>query len=83
MEGEVALDNETSLVDTWKAMIALPKSKVKAVGVSNYTTEHLQGIIAATGIPPVRHSSILGSSREWFRSPGSEPNRSPSSPSPR
>jgi L-glyceraldehyde reductase len=26
--GEVALDLETSLVDTWKAMIALPKSKV-------------------------------------------------------
>lgn len=27
-EGQVALDLNTSLVDTWKAMIALPKSKV-------------------------------------------------------
>lgn len=28
-EGEVELDTETSLVDTWKAMINLPKSKVR------------------------------------------------------
>ncbi|KAJ6631378.1 NADP-dependent oxidoreductase domain-containing protein, partial [Mycena sp. CBHHK59/15] len=33
----VALDLETSLVDTWKAMVALPESKVKAIGVSNFT----------------------------------------------
>lgn len=27
-EIETALDTETSLVETWKAMVALPKSKV-------------------------------------------------------
>lgn len=52
-EGEVAIDTETSIVDTWKAMIALPKSKVRAVGVSNFTIEHITGIIAGTGVVPV------------------------------
>ncbi|KAF7362466.1 Aldehyde reductase 1 [Mycena venus] len=52
-EGEVALDLETSLVDTWKAMIALPKSKVKNVGVSNFTIAHIEGIISATGVVPI------------------------------
>lgn len=28
IEGEVELDLKTTLVDTWKAMIALPKEKV-------------------------------------------------------
>lgn len=28
LQGEVELDTQTSLVDTWRAMIALPKSKV-------------------------------------------------------
>ncbi|KAF5387284.1 hypothetical protein D9757_006866 [Collybiopsis confluens] len=51
-EGEVELDLGPSLVDTWKAMIALPKSKVRAVGVSNFTTEHLRAIIKATGVVP-------------------------------
>ncbi|KAG5635650.1 hypothetical protein H0H81_010520 [Sphagnurus paluster] len=51
-EGETAIDTETSLVETWKAMIALPKSKVKAIGVSNFTVAQLEGIIAATGIVP-------------------------------
>lgn len=33
--GEIAYDRETSLVDTWKAMIELKKSgKVKSIGVS-------------------------------------------------
>ncbi|KAJ7721462.1 NADP-dependent oxidoreductase domain-containing protein [Mycena metata] len=52
-EGEVELDFEPSLVDTWKAMIALPKSKVKNVGVSNFTIEHIDALIAATGVVPV------------------------------
>nr|GAT56144.1 predicted protein [Mycena chlorophos] len=52
-ESEVALDTTTSLVDTWKAMIALPKSKVKNIGVSNCTIAHLEGIINATGVVPV------------------------------
>lgn len=51
-EGFVALDLETSLVDTWKAMIALPKSKVRAIGVSNFTIAQIDGIINATGVVP-------------------------------
>ncbi|KAF9463537.1 NADP-dependent oxidoreductase domain-containing protein [Collybia nuda] len=50
--GEVELDKETSLVDTWKAMIALPKSKVRTVGVCNLTVEQLKGLIDATGVVP-------------------------------
>ncbi|KAG6853663.1 hypothetical protein C0991_002461 [Blastosporella zonata] len=52
-EGETAIDTQTTLTDTWKAMIALPKSKVRAIGVSNFTIEQLKGIIAATGVVPV------------------------------
>ncbi|OSX61644.1 hypothetical protein POSPLADRAFT_1040134 [Postia placenta MAD-698-R-SB12] len=49
----VELDTETSLADTWKAMLALQKTgKVKAVGVSNFTIEHIQGIYDATGVWP-------------------------------
>ncbi|KAJ3479740.1 hypothetical protein NLI96_g8848 [Meripilus lineatus] len=44
---EVALDLEPSLVDTWKAMIALP------IGVSNFSIKHIQGIADATGVWPV------------------------------
>ncbi|TFL02837.1 NADP-dependent oxidoreductase domain-containing protein [Pterulicium gracile] len=50
--GWTALDLETSLVDTWNAMIALPKSKVRAIGVSNFTIEQIEGIIKATGVVP-------------------------------
>ncbi|TEB37609.1 Aldo/keto reductase [Coprinellus micaceus] len=51
-EGFVELDTETSLVDTWKAVIALPKSKVRAVGVSNFTVEQIEALIKATGVVP-------------------------------
>ncbi|KAK1593788.1 aldo/keto reductase [Colletotrichum navitas] len=51
-EGEVALDQGVSLVDTWKALINLPKSKVKNIGVSNFTVEDLETIIDATGVVP-------------------------------
>lgn len=50
---ELAIDKETSLVDTWKAMIKLPKSKVRSIGVSNFTIAQIDGIIAATGVVPV------------------------------
>ncbi|THV06640.1 Aldo/keto reductase [Dendrothele bispora CBS 962.96] len=52
VEGEVEIDDKTTLADTWKAMLALPKSKVKAVGVSNFTIEQIEGIIKATGAVP-------------------------------
>ncbi|PPQ88054.1 hypothetical protein CVT26_000408, partial [Gymnopilus dilepis] len=51
--GQVEIDDKTTLVDTWKAMIQLPKSKVRAIGVSNFTIEHLEGIINATGVVPL------------------------------
>ncbi|KAH7883329.1 NADP-dependent oxidoreductase domain-containing protein [Phlebopus sp. FC_14] len=52
-EGEVDLDTETSLVDTWKAMIRLKETgKVKAIGVSNFSIPHIQGLIDATGVVP-------------------------------
>ncbi|KAF7294026.1 Aldehyde reductase 1 [Mycena kentingensis (nom. inval.)] len=51
-EGWVELDTETSLVDTWKAMIEIPKSKVRNIGVSNFTIAYIEGIIAATGVVP-------------------------------
>ncbi|KAE9569332.1 D/L-glyceraldehyde reductase [Colletotrichum fructicola] len=51
-DSEVDLDQGVSLVDTWKALIALPKSKVKAIGVSNFTIDDLQTIIDATGVVP-------------------------------
>nr|GAT52461.1 predicted protein [Mycena chlorophos] len=49
---EVALDTSTSLVETWKAMIALPKSKVRNIGVSNFTVEHIKALAKATGVVP-------------------------------
>ncbi|KAK7691934.1 hypothetical protein QCA50_005339 [Cerrena zonata] len=53
LEGEVEIDTATSLVDTWKAMIPLLKTgKVKAIGVSNFTIKHIQGIVDATGVWP-------------------------------
>ena len=52
--GWVTLDLETSLVDTWKAMIALLSTgKVKAIGVSNFSIPHIQGVVDATGVRPV------------------------------
>lgn len=51
-DGEVAIDDSVSIVETWKAMLKLPKSKTRAVGVSNHTIEHLETIIKATGAVP-------------------------------
>ena len=62
-EGWVDLDTETSLVETWKALIDLQKTgKVKAIGVSNFTIEQIQGIADATGVWPVRALSLLSPS---------------------
>lgn len=52
-EGWVELDTQTSLTDTWKAMIKLDKKKVRAIGVSNFSIDHIKGIIDATGVVPV------------------------------
>ncbi|TFK44982.1 NADP-dependent oxidoreductase domain-containing protein [Crucibulum laeve] len=53
LQNEIAIDKTTTLVDTWKAVLKLPKEKVRAVGVSNFTIEQLEGIISATGVVPV------------------------------
>lgn len=39
------IDQETTVLETWEAMKKLPKSKVRAIGVSNFTKEHIEGII--------------------------------------
>ncbi len=40
-------------VDTWRALIELRKEgRVRSIGVSNFTEQHLQRIIAATGEAP-------------------------------
>ncbi|CAG8934913.1 unnamed protein product [Penicillium salamii] len=49
---EVAIENSVSLVETWKAMIKLPKSKLRAIGVSNFAPEHIDAIVKATGVTP-------------------------------
>ncbi|GBE80808.1 Aldehyde reductase 1 [Sparassis crispa] len=49
----IELDTDTTIVETWKKMIELPKTgKVRAVGVSNFTIEHIKGIVDATGVWP-------------------------------
>ncbi|PTB44705.1 mitochondrial glycerol dehydrogenase Gld1 [Trichoderma asperellum] len=50
--GTVILDQEVSICQTWKAMTTLPKSKVRSIGVSNFTTEHLEAIINDSGVVP-------------------------------
>ncbi|KAJ5666511.1 uncharacterized protein N7477_008959 [Penicillium maclennaniae] len=50
--GDVIIDDGVSIVDTWKAMTKLPKSKVRSVGVSNHTIEHLEALINGTGVVP-------------------------------
>ena len=53
-EALLDLDGGLSIVDTWKAVIAVQKTgKVKSIGVSNFTVTHLEKIISATGVVPV------------------------------
>ncbi|KAJ9144984.1 Aldo/keto reductase [Pleurostoma richardsiae] len=51
-DDEVAIDDSVSISDTWKAVTKLPKSKVRSVGVSNFSIEHLETIIKDTGVVP-------------------------------
>ncbi|KFY90932.1 hypothetical protein V498_05750 [Pseudogymnoascus sp. VKM F-4517 (FW-2822)] len=51
-EGDVAIDDSVSIIDTWKAVTKLPKSKARSIGVSNFTIQHLETIIKATGVAP-------------------------------
>jgi len=51
-DGDVEIDDGVSIVETWKAMTKLPKSKARSIGVSNHTIQHLETIIKATGVVP-------------------------------
>ncbi|GAD99583.1 aldehyde reductase (AKR1), putative [Paecilomyces variotii No. 5] len=51
-DGDVDIDDSVSIVDTWKAMTKLPKTKARSVGVSNFSIEHLETLIKATGVVP-------------------------------
>ena len=45
---------EDRYVDTWKALIRLRESgRVRSIGVSNFTEDHLDRIVAETGVVPV------------------------------
>jgi len=46
-------------VQTWRAMIALPKSKALNIGISNFSPEQLKNIIKETGVRPFAHQMEL------------------------
>jgi len=46
-------------VQTWRAMIALPKSKALHIGVSNFSPKQLKDIIQETGVKPFAHQMEL------------------------
>ncbi|EEU34824.1 uncharacterized protein NECHADRAFT_55099 [Fusarium vanettenii 77-13-4] len=49
---EIDIYDGCSLTDTWNAFIKLPRTKVRSIGVSNFTIDHLEAIIKDTGIVP-------------------------------
>ncbi|UPL03961.1 hypothetical protein LCI18_014895 [Fusarium solani-melongenae] len=51
-DSQVELDRGVSLSQTWKAVTELPKSKVRSIGVSNFSIEHLETVIKDTGVVP-------------------------------
>ena len=46
------IDDDVSIIDTWRAMTKLPKEKTRAVGVSNFTRAHIEAVTKATGEAP-------------------------------
>ncbi|KAL6362075.1 hypothetical protein LRP88_05559 [Fusarium phalaenopsidis] len=51
-DGDVVIDDTISIVDTWRAMAKLPRSKTRSIGVSNHSVEHLKAIIDGTSVVP-------------------------------
>lgn len=49
---EVNIDNSIPNSETWKAVHALPKSKVRSTGISNFTAKTLKELVDKTGIVP-------------------------------
>lgn len=51
--GKVMLEEDTTIIETWKAMERMHKDgKARAIGVSNFTLPLLQQLIAQCEIPP-------------------------------
>ena len=52
-DGNVEIDPGITLVETWRAMVALPATgKVRAIGVSNFSVDAIRALVAATGVTP-------------------------------
>ncbi|PHH69961.1 hypothetical protein CDD80_6334 [Ophiocordyceps camponoti-rufipedis] len=51
-KGDAIFDQSVSICQTWKAMTQLPKTKVRSVGVSNFTIQYLDAIIKDSSIVP-------------------------------
>jgi L-glyceraldehyde reductase len=49
---EVNISNAIPNSETWKAVHALPRSKVRSVGVSNFTYANLKALVEQTGLVP-------------------------------
>ncbi|CAG9994392.1 unnamed protein product [Clonostachys byssicola] len=53
VNGNMLIDTELSLVDTWKAFIEFQKQgKAKSIGVSNFSPAHIELISKPTGVVP-------------------------------
>ncbi|KAH7022247.1 NADP-dependent oxidoreductase domain-containing protein [Ilyonectria destructans] len=49
---DVELNRGVSISATWKAVTKLPKTKARSIGVSNFSIEHLETVIAESGVVP-------------------------------
>lgn len=51
--------NDEEFVQTWRSMIALPKEKVRNIGVCNFSPAQLNTLIAKTKVKPFAHQMEL------------------------
>lgn len=49
----------TDIIQTWKSMIQLPKSKVLNIGVANFSPKQIRDLISETGVKPAAHQMEL------------------------
>jgi alcohol dehydrogenase (NADP+) len=47
------------ILQTWKSLIDLPKSKVLNIGISNFSPKQLRHLISETGVKPAAHQMEL------------------------
>lgn len=84
-DNEMGLSPTITITDTWKAMIALPKSKVRSVGVSNFNIDHVSPYQQPSIPKPPQHKWLTqdpltldrGHHRGDWRCPRRQPNRAP------